>query len=94
MERKDFAIGQEFWCGGKRWLCTDIGSRVIVAICLEPHEIITSLPGEQPGNPRREVRSITDDPKWFNGPPYAVVESVFDEYAMPGCSTMADTEAS
>ena len=57
MERKDFVIGQEFWCGGKRWRCTDIGSRVIVAICLEPHEIVTSLPGEQPGDPRREVRS-------------------------------------
>ena len=94
MRRGDFAIGQEFWCGGKRWRCTDIGSRVIVATCLEPHEIVTSLPGEQPGDPRREVRSITDDPKWFNGLPYAVAESVFDEYDMQGCSVTADIEAS
>ena len=74
MKREDFALGQEFWCGDKRWRCTDIGSRVIVAICLTPHEIITSLPSELPNGPRHEVRSITDDPSWFNGPPYAVVE--------------------
>jgi hypothetical protein len=23
---------------------------------------------------------------WFNGPPYAVAESVFDEYDIEGCS--------
>ena len=94
MRRSEFTIGQEFWCGGKRWRCTDIGTRVIVAICLEPHEIVTSLPGERPGDPRREVRSITDDPKWFNGPPYAAVESVFDEYDMQSCSIAADVEVS
>jgi len=26
-----------------------------------------------------------DDPSWYNGPPYAVVESVFDEYGIAGC---------
>lgn len=25
-----------------------------------------------------------DDPSWFNGPPYAVVEHVFDENDLPG----------
>jgi hypothetical protein len=25
------------------------------------------------------------DPSWYNGPPYAVLESVFDEYDMEGC---------
>jgi hypothetical protein len=25
MEHKDFAIGQEFLCGDKRWRCTDKG---------------------------------------------------------------------
>jgi len=82
MKCDDFAIGREFWCGGKRWRCTDIGTRVIVAICVEPHEVVTVLSSE----PRRETRSMTDDPTWFNGPPYAVVETVFDEYDMQGCS--------
>lgn len=27
-----------------------------------------------------------DDPSWYNGPPYAVVESVFDEYDIEGLS--------
>jgi hypothetical protein len=26
------------------------------------------------------------DPSWYNGPPYAVVEHVFDENDLPGCS--------
>ena len=26
-----------------------------------------------------------DDPSWFNGPPYAVVEVVFDEDDQQGC---------
>jgi len=82
MKRSEFVIGREFWCGGKRWRCTDIGTRVVVAICLEPHEVVNVLSSE----PKREVRSMTDDATWFNGPPYAVPETVFDEYDMPGCS--------
>jgi hypothetical protein len=62
-----FKIGCEFYCGGKRWRCTDVGSRVIVAICLDDH----------PG-----------DLSWFNGPPYAVVEHVFDEYSQPACEVI------
>ena len=27
-----------------------------------------------------------DDPSWYKGPPYAVVESVFDEDGMGGCT--------
>ena len=26
-----------------------------------------------------------DDPSWYNGPPYAVMETVFDEYDFEGC---------
>ena len=89
MNRKDFSIGREFWCAGKRWRCTDIGSRVIIAICLAPHEIVNSLPGNLPGDPRRKIHSITDDASWFNGPPYAVLETVFDEDEMQGCSSAA-----
>lgn len=29
--------------------------------------------------------SDRDDPSWFNGPPYAVVEVVFDENDLGGC---------
>jgi hypothetical protein len=30
--------------------------------------------------------SLTNDPSWFNGPPFAVAEFVFDEYSIEGCS--------
>ena len=67
MEHKDFIIGQEFLYGEKRWRCTDIGTRVIVAICLDDHP---------------------DNPRWFNGPPYAVAETVFDEDDMEACEAV------
>ncbi len=35
MTLMDFEIGTTFWCGGRAWRCTDIGTRVIVAICLD-----------------------------------------------------------
>ena len=38
MKRRDFRIGSEFESGsGKRWRGTDIGTRVIVAVCLDDH---------------------------------------------------------
>ena len=86
MTTKDFHIGQEFWCGGKRWRCTDVGSRVMVAISLEPHEVV-SLECD-PTDPAKHIerRYMTDDPTWLNGPPYAVVEEVFDEDSLKACS--------
>ncbi len=33
-----------------------------------------------------------DDPSWYNGPPYAVPEQVFDEYDVEGCLLAADTK--
>lgn len=94
MKRSEFSVGQEFWCGGKRWRCTDVGTRMIAAICLEPNEIVSMVPSRHPGAPWHEVRSITDDPSWHAGPPYAVEECVFDEFDMPGCSKSAEVEMS
>jgi hypothetical protein len=58
----EFAIGLEFWCGGKRWHCSDIGTRVVVAISLEPHEIASREIDLNDGSKRTKRRDITDDP--------------------------------
>jgi hypothetical protein len=70
MEHADFAIGGTFWCDGRAWRCTDVGTRVITAIRLD-HD---------------------DDPSWYNGPPYAVAEVVFDEDDMEGCTLEPQAE--
>ncbi|MFZ1641356.1 MAG: antitoxin VbhA family protein [Candidatus Contendobacter sp.] len=31
-----------------------------------------------------------EDPSWYNGPPYAVAETVFDEYDLEGCKPIED----
>ena len=63
MEHREFSIGLEFVTASGRWRCTDVGTRVIVAVQLN-----------------------APDASWDNGPPYAVLESVFDEYDFEGCS--------
>ena len=86
MNHIDFSIGLAFWCGDKRWQCTDVGTRVVTAICLEPREIVQSELDPDDKTKRIRTRYISDDPRDLNGPPYGVVESVFDEYDIEACS--------
>lgn len=76
MKHSDFKIGTEFICGGRPWRCTDVGTRTIVAIMIQlPRSIL------------RDGRKVTtNDPSYFNGPPYSVPEKSFDEYEIPGCT--------
>ncbi|MGH9842910.1 MAG: hypothetical protein ACREEM_29580 [Blastocatellia bacterium] len=67
MTKDEFQIGLEFYTASGKWRCTDVGTRVIVAIKLDK-----------------------TDESWYNGPPYAVAEAVFDEYDMGGCSLDPD----
>lgn len=80
MNHEDFLIGLEFNCGATKWRCTDVGSRTIVAIRIDQVTVVSSHNGQT------SSKIVTDDPSWFNGPPYAVAELVFDEFAIGGCS--------
>jgi len=84
MKRDEFTIGEEFWCGGRRWRCTDVGTRVIVALCLEPREIVETTTDDRGNRTTRQL--LAGDPSWFTGPPYAVNEVVFDENDIPACT--------
>ena len=92
MNHDQFHIGLDFWCGGNRWRCTDVGSRVIVAISLEPHEVISIDVDPHDRSKRSERRYMTDDPSWLNGPPYGIVEHVFDEDSIVGCSVTPEAD--
>lgn len=37
MEHKDFSIGLEFQMSGKQYRCTDVGTRIVTAIHLDPN---------------------------------------------------------
>jgi hypothetical protein len=86
MKHSEFRIGLKFWCGGARWRCTDVGTRVITAISLEPHEVVEITSAGGPSQSSQTRRYITDDPDWLLGPPYKIAEIVFDEYDVGGCS--------
>lgn len=83
MKHTDFQIGRDFWCSERQWRCTDIGTRVIVAISLEARELEelnVNERGEWESHRRR-----SEDQDWLQGPPYAVAEVVFDENDLAGC---------
>jgi hypothetical protein len=86
VKHSEFRVGLEFWCGDKRWRCTDLGTRVIVAISLEPHEVVELTTASDSVGPTRTRRYITNDADWLIGPPYQVAELVFDEYDIEACS--------
>jgi len=84
MEHAQFHIGLEFWCGGRRFRCTDVGRRVVVAIRVDGAEITTI------DNGHKETRALSgaeaEVQGWFRGPPYTLAETVFDEDELEGCS--------
>jgi hypothetical protein len=88
MKHSEFRVGETFWCGDREWRCTDIGTRIITAICLDDLEYVVYSPGP----PKlEEVGTMSSRPEaeaagWFKGPPYAEAECVFDEYDLAGCS--------
>jgi hypothetical protein len=82
MKHSDFQIGAEFWCGGRQWRCTDIGTRTIIAIRVDSVEVGSNAPELR----RTLTRAEAEAEGWLNGPPYAVLERVFDEYDQDGCS--------
>ena len=89
MKHADFKIGQEFYCSGVAWRCTDIGTRVIIAIKLDDNETVSAMLENGVLGPETHhimSREQSEREGWFKGPPYAVAELVWDEYSMPACS--------
>ena len=87
MKHSDYAIGQEFWTATGKWRCTDKGTRTIIAIKISgPHKLGGGSFDPATGKFKSVNRTVaTLDESWFNGPPYAVGEDVFDEYDFQGC---------
>jgi hypothetical protein len=88
MKHSEFAIDQAFTTGHGLWRCTDLGTRTVVAIRIDAAEVVAVLSG-------RETQSVVDprrDPSWLNGPPYALAETVFDEYDFAALRPVAEQD--
>lgn len=86
MKLREFAIGKSFWAFGKEWRCTDVGTRTALAIELGDKEIVNSTIGPLEKQWTEHLsRAEAEKEGWFKGPPYAVVEVVFDETDLPAC---------
>jgi antitoxin ParD1/3/4 len=86
MQHNEFKIGETFWCSGRQWRCTDIGTRTVIAMRIDSVDVGST----NPELCRTLNRAQAEAEGWFNGPPYAGVEGVFDEDYMPACSLEPD----
>lgn len=87
MKFGDFVIGEMFWTQHGAFRCTDIGTRVVVAVKLGPREVSSA---ERVDGELRISKRIEDDPSWLVGPPYAIEEIVFDESDLESCLRSED----
>ena len=88
MKYSEFVIGGTFWCSDQQWQCTDIGTRTIIAMRIDPVEVGSNVPELR----RTLTRAEAEKEGWFKGPPYAGAEVVFDEDYMLACSREPDAE--
>ena len=88
MQLSEFTIGGTFWCSERQWRCTDLGTRTVIAIRIDSVEVYSPNPALH----RTLNQAEAEADGWFNGPPYAVAESVFDEDDLPACSLEPDDD--
>jgi len=86
VKHSEFYIGTEFLTAAGKWRCTDVGTRVIVAISLEPREMVREH--YDANGERSEKLFVSTDPRDLTGPPYGVAEYVFHD--LEGCYSTGD----
>jgi hypothetical protein len=83
MDLDNCSIGTEFRCGERIYRCTDLGMRTVIAIRIDQVEV-RNMSGPVIST-KVLSRSEAQAQGWFNGPPYAVAEFVFDEDDLEEC---------
>lgn len=86
MDLLDFHIGLEFWAWDNRYRCTDVGTRVVVAIRVDSVRVASLNIETRETNERVVDGAEAQSRGIFNGPPYGVIEIVFDEDELEQCS--------
>jgi hypothetical protein len=75
------------------WRCTDIGTRTVVAIRIDHAEVVSvEVRRGKPGPEAQSVVNSREDRSWLNRPPYALAETVFDEYDLPAQRPVAEED--
>jgi hypothetical protein len=89
MKLSDFKVGTEFVHRQKTFRCTDVGSRVVIAICLSE---VTQTQTRNVGGKvvKEQVAVLNPDASWFEGPPYGIPERAFNERELPECRDPGD----
>lgn len=84
MKHEEFRIGAEFSVEDRKFRCTDIGTRTIIAIRIDQVTLSTRHESGEVSSPTLSGPEA-EAQGWFAGPPYAVAEIVFDEDDFEAC---------
>lgn len=66
-------------------MCTDVGTRVVAAVCLTVCRMNDYARGLDPEDVLKSQAASEIDPSWLKGPPYTVEEHAFDEFDQEAC---------
>jgi hypothetical protein len=76
----------EFRRESRVFRCTDIGTRTVIAVRINCVEV--SGKDDKGISTKVLSRSEAESQGWFNGPPYAIAEFVFDEDDLEACEPL------
>lgn len=79
MKLSEFKIGRTFYMGDRKWLCTDVGTRTVAAICILESTVVVN------GKKRVLNEGALKAEGGLNGPPYSLDEVCLDEYDIEAC---------
>jgi len=89
MRFSDFKIGVEFLFDDRVFRCTDVGTRTALAIRIDSVELAVMDAESGQISSRVLSRAEAEAEGWFDGPPYALAEYVFDENDIGACERPA-----
>lgn len=96
MNLNEFRIGERFLCDKKVWLCTDVGTRVVIATCLtvcRTNDWARAL-SHRLQNKAWKFEPAEVLPAWLKGPPFRELgEDVFDELKQKDCEPWDSEQA-
>ena len=80
MKLDEFKIGRTFYMCGRKWLCTDKGTRTIATICLSNAVVVVN------GTKQKLTEAELKSEQWTCDPPYSMAEQCLDEYDIETCT--------
>ncbi len=86
MKKSEFKIGKTFWMSGKKYLCTDIGTRTVIATRYNPGDMVQMVQSSRiKGWDCWKNILVKVEKRWFKPSYFRVGEEVIPDYDYDAC---------